>query len=136
MLKSSIASPGASMSIEERIRVRYMLAKPGTFTLPLASSTINETDTIVRVQDGNIVAIGGLMKQESVNERSGLPGIGDAPGLGALFRQRGIVSTKSEIVILLKPTIVHSDRNWQQDIAETRERIRGMEPASPRDPIR
>ena len=117
--------PQVSTVIERRKDVN--LGSLGTFTLPLASSTINETDTIVRVQDGNIVAIGGLMKQESVNERSGLPGIGDAPGLGALFRQRGIVSTKSEIVILLKPTIVHSDRNWQQDLAETRERIQGMD---------
>ena len=37
MLKSSIASPGASMSIEERIRVRYMLAKPGTMVTALVS---------------------------------------------------------------------------------------------------
>jgi hypothetical protein len=37
MLKSSIASPGASMSIEERIRVRYMLAKPGTIVTALVS---------------------------------------------------------------------------------------------------
>jgi hypothetical protein len=43
---------------------------------------------------------------------------------------------KSELVILIKPTIVHSDRNWQQDLAETRERIRGLEPALPREPLR
>ena len=51
MLKSSIASPGASMSIEERIRVRYMLAKPGTIVTafvsrdacPYLSSTWNST---------------------------------------------------------------------------------------------
>jgi len=119
--------PQVSQVVERRKTVD--LGQLGAFTLPLASSTINETDTIVRVQDGNIVAIGGLMRQESTSDRSQVPGVGDQPGIGALFRQRGTTSTKSELVILLKPTIVHSDRAWQQDLTDTRERIRAMETA-------
>jgi MSHA biogenesis protein MshL len=126
--------PQVSTVVERQKNVN--LGALGTFSLPLASSSINETDTIVRVQDGNIVAIGGLMRQESVSDRSQVPGVGDQPGIGALFRQRGTSQVKSELVILIKPTIVHSDRNWQQDIADTRERIRGMEPALPREPLR
>ena len=103
------------------------LGSLGTFTLPLASSTINETDTIVRVQDGNIVAIGGLMRQSSTSDRSQLPGVGDAPGLGSLFRQRGTSNTKSELVILLKPTIVHSDQVWQRELSEARDRVQAMD---------
>ncbi len=103
------------------------LGSLGAFSLPLASSSINETDTIVRVQDGNIVAIGGLMRQESTTDRSQIPGIGDVPGVGLLFGQRARSSKKSELVILLKPTIIHSDRNWQQDLSDTRERIRALE---------
>ena len=100
----------------------------GSFTLPLASSSVNETDTIVRVQDGNIVAIGGLMQQESKNQASQVPGLGDMPGIGALFRQTGVTNTKRELVILLKPTIVHSDREWQRDLVDTQERIRALDP--------
>jgi MSHA biogenesis protein MshL len=96
------------------------------FTLPLASSDVNVTDTIVRVQDGNIVAIGGLMRQQSVNDRSQVPGLGDAPGIGSLFRQRDRSNVKSELVILLKPTIIHSDRSWQEDLQQTSDRIRSM----------
>jgi len=102
------------------------LGSLGVFTLPLASSDVNETDTIVRVTDGNIVAIGGLMRQKSSTERSQVPGIGNAPGIGNLFRQRDTSNTKSELVILLKPTIIHGDRNWQEDLVQTRERIRAM----------
>ncbi len=58
----------------------------GTFTLPLASSNVNETDSIVRVQDGNIVAIGGLMKQEQTDGKSQVPVAGDVPVAGALVR--------------------------------------------------
>ena len=103
----------------------------GVFTLPLASSDVNETDTIVRVQDGNIVAIGGLMRQRSTTDRSQVPGAGDVPGIGALFRQRDTGNVKSELVILLKPTIIHSDRNWQEDLQQTRDRIRAMGTAEP-----
>jgi len=124
--------PQVSTVIERRKDVN--LGSLGVFTLPLASSTINETDTIVRVQDGNIVAIGGLMRQESTTDRSQLPGLGDAPGVGSLFRQRGTSNTKSELVILLKPTIVHSDRVWQQELTETRDRIQAMERPQPQPP--
>jgi MSHA biogenesis protein MshL len=86
------------------------------------------------VQDGNIVAIGGLMRQESMTANSQVPGIGNVPGIGALFQQRNRQITKSEVVILLKPTIVHSDRNWQQDLTETRERIRALEPKAQQQP--
>jgi len=120
--------PQVSTVIERRKDVN--LGALGTFTLPLASSTINETDTIVRVQDGNVVAIGGLMRQSSTRDLSQLPGTGDSP-VGSLFRQRGTTNTKSELVILLKPTIVHSDRAWQQDLAETRDRVQTMDAARP-----
>jgi MSHA biogenesis protein MshL len=116
--------PQVSRVIEQRKVVD--LGQLGVFTLPLASASVNETDTIVRVQDGNIVAIGGLMRQESATAGSQVPGLGDAPGLGVLFQQRNTQTTKSEIVILLKPTIVHSDSEWQRDLADTRERIRAL----------
>lgn len=121
--------PQVSRVVEQRKVVD--LGTLGIFVLPLASSSINETDTIVRVQDGNIVAIGGLMRQHSANNRSQVPGLGDVPGAGLLFGQRARTSTKSELVILLKPTIVHSDRNWEQDLAETRDRIRALQPPPP-----
>jgi MSHA biogenesis protein MshL len=121
--------PQVSSVIERQKNLN--LGTLGSFTLPLASSSINETDTIVRVQDGNIVAIGGLMQQDSRNERSQVPGIGDQPGIGALFRQTGITNSKRELVILLKPTIVHSDREWQRDLLDTQERIRALDPRQP-----
>ncbi|MFN7085128.1 MAG: pilus (MSHA type) biogenesis protein MshL [Burkholderiales bacterium] len=113
-------------SVSEKQKV-VNLGAAGSFTLPLASSEINETDTIVRVQDGNIVAIGGLMKQQTSSDRSQPPGMGDASGWGGLFRQRANSSLKSELVILLKPTIIRSDRDWEQGLAEARDRIRTME---------
>ena len=124
--------PQVSRVIEQNKTIN--LGSLGSFILPLASSSVNETDTIVRVQDGNIVAIGGLMRQESATINSQVPGLGDVPGVGMLFQQRNTRTTKSEIVILLKPTIVHSDSEWQRDLADTRERIRALRGPQPSQP--
>ncbi len=96
----------------------------GNFTLPLASSNINETDSIVRVQDGNIVAIGGLMKQEQSDDRTNMPGMSNVP----LFGKKGRSFLKSEVVILLKPTIIQTERDWQQDLLEVQGRVQALDP--------
>ena len=96
----------------------------GNFTLPLASSNINETDSIVRVQDGNIVAIGGLMKQEQSDDRTNMPGLSDVP----LFGKKGRTLLKREVVILLKPTIIQTESDWRQDLLDVQGRVQALDP--------
>jgi MSHA biogenesis protein MshL len=100
----------------------------GTLSLPLASSAISETDSVVRGKTGNIIAIGGLMRQSSVSDRSQLPGMGELPVVGNLFRNTNRATQKRELVILIKPTIVQSGGNWAQDMIETRNRLKTLEP--------
>ena len=88
------------------------LGSLGSFRLPLATSTVNETDSIVRVHDGQFVAIGGLMVQTTADERTGVPGLSEAPVVGGLFRQTSKVSNKRELVILMKPTVIRDDASW------------------------
>lgn len=106
------------------------LGSAGSLTLPLASSTISETDSVVRGQDGQIVAIGGLMRQSSTSDRSQVPGVGDVPIVGNLFRNTNQVSQKRELVILLKPTVIHSQDSWADDILQSQQRIRKLDPRS------
>ncbi|RZL09018.1 MAG: pilus (MSHA type) biogenesis protein MshL [Rubrivivax sp.] len=88
----------------------------GSFRLPLAASAINETDSIVRLRDGQIVAIGGLMRHEALSERAGVKGLSDLPGVGNLFGQTSNSSSKRELVILIKPTLISPDgRGWSED---------------------
>jgi MSHA biogenesis protein MshL len=101
----------------------------GIYRLPLAASSINETDSIVRVQDGNIVAIGGLMRQEQSSDRSQLPG---ATGAAAnLLGQRSAALRKRELVILIKPTMIDNDRVWTQDLRDVQERVRAYPSVRP-----
>ena len=90
----------------------------GTYNLPLASSSVSETDSVVRARDGQIVAIGGLMREASALDESGLPMLPKT-----VFGQTTRTTEKRELVILLKPTVVDSDADWSNDIARSRERI-------------
>jgi MSHA biogenesis protein MshL len=104
------------------------LGSLGAFVLPLATSTVNETDSIVRVQDGHIVAIGGLMKQEQASDRNGLPGASGVSGIGALFGQRTSLFRKREVVILIKPTVIRNESSWKDDLIETQNRVEQLDP--------
>lgn len=119
--------------VSERSRV-VNLGNLGSFTLPLASSNVNETDTVVRVQDGFIVAIGGLMQQSSSDNGSKVPVAGDVPVAGNLFKRTNRSSQKRELVFLIKPTVIRGDAQWREDIARADERIRqlGGPPPAPR----
>ena len=117
-----------SVSVVEEKTKNVNLGDLGIFSLPLASSSINETDSIVRVQDGSIVAIGGLMSQEQSNNRVGLPGISGVPGLGLLFGQKSSINKKRELVILMRSTVISGENSWQENLAESQARMQGMDP--------
>jgi MSHA biogenesis protein MshL len=104
------------------------LGSAGSLTLPLAASSTSELDSIVRGQDGQVVAVGGLMRQAANDDTSQLPGAGKVPVLGALFRNKNRVSQKRELVVLIKPTIVDSASNWNQDLLDTTRRIDTLDP--------
>lgn len=113
--------PSVSNVVEKTKNIN--LGNAGTFRLPLASSTISESDTVVRVSNGNIVAIGGLMKESSSRDTSGVPVLSTMPVVGSLFGSKARSTVKSELVILLKPTVIEGDASWRNDLLETKERI-------------
>ena len=117
--------PSVSRVIEKTTNID--LGTSGVFRLPLASSTISESDTIVRVSNSNIVAIGGLMQETTTRDSNGVPVLGTLPVVGNLFSSKSRSVTKSELVILLKPTVIENDATWRQDILDTKERIDAYE---------
>jgi MSHA biogenesis protein MshL len=111
-----------SVSLVSTVNKTVNTGAGGTLNLPLASSSISETDSIVRARDGQIVAIGGLMRSATFDDRSGLPGLSRNP----LFGQTSQRSEKRELVILLRPTVVDNDKDWSQDITQSRDRFGGL----------
>jgi MSHA biogenesis protein MshL len=98
----------------------------GVVSLPVAKSDVSETDSVVKIADGAMVAIGGLMKVDSEDSRSGLPGAQNSPALGGLFGSRNRTLLKKELVILIKPTVIQSGTESAEDLMQARERILDM----------
>jgi MSHA biogenesis protein MshL len=88
-----------------------------TFQLPLAFSTIRETDNIVKAKDGQVVVIGGLMQNHMDETLGETPWASKIPFLGALFRRTAQAASKSELVILLRPIIVNN-KSWVKRLEE------------------
>ncbi len=94
-------------------------------TLPLALSTIRESDNIVRAKSGQLVVIGGLMRNDMAETIGGTPGLSRIPFLGALFRRTSQTATKSELVILLRPILV-DNRTWSESLHDEDENIQAL----------
>ncbi|MDO9392384.1 MAG: hypothetical protein Q7T42_00195 [Methylotenera sp.] len=99
----------------------------GAINLPLASSNVSETDSIVRTKHGRVIAIGGLMTESTISSKSKVPGLGDIKGVGAAFRQKGSTTSKTELVILLKATVVQGQDSWSNDVLSSQKRIENMQ---------
>ena len=76
-------------------------------SVPLALSSVRESDTIIRARSGQVVVIGGLMKDQVRDDVAKTPVLGDIPVMGNLFRHTRQSKTKSELVILLKPLVIN-----------------------------
>jgi len=95
--------------------------------LPLAQSSVRESDTIIRAKSGEIVVIGGLIESYTIDEESKTPLLGDIPLLGELFKGKNETSQKRELIILLKPIVVGQD-TWKTQLQDARSLLKKWYP--------
>jgi pilus assembly protein CpaC len=74
------------------------------FTMPAIQTRRAETE--IELKDGQSFGIAGLLDQRTTVQLSKVPGIGDIPILGELFKSRNVNKTDSELIVLVTPTIV------------------------------
>jgi pilus assembly protein CpaC len=74
------------------------------FTLPAIAT--RHAETVVDLRDGQSFGIAGLLDQRTTSQFSKVPGIGDLPVIGQLFRSRSVSKTNSELIVIVTPTIV------------------------------
>lgn len=92
--------------------------------LPLAASTIRESDSVVSAKDGQIIIIGGLMENQSFEYHAGTPGLDRLPDVGGLFKNHNNDAGKFELVILLRPIVVSGTKTWQKRLQEATDTIK------------
>ncbi|EGT3626868.1 pilus (MSHA type) biogenesis protein MshL [Shewanella putrefaciens] len=105
--------------IDVKEQTKDIKVSDASLELPLAQSEIRESDTVIRAASGDVVIIGGLMKSENIEVVSQVPLLGDIPFLGELFKNRSKQNKKTELIILLKPTVVGVD-TWQTELQRSK----------------
>ncbi len=96
---------------EVQDQVKVIRIDDSQISLPLAFSTIRESDSIVKAKNKQVIVIGGLLQTQTREEKSAMPWLSKIPLLGSLFRQTNHTGKKSELVILLRP-IVPEISDW------------------------
>lgn len=90
-------------------------SKTGTLTtaekneIPIVETS--EAETVLLIEDGGTVILGGLIKQEKIVSEQRIPLLGDLPGIGLLFRSTSDTDKRTELVIFLTPTILTGHRH-------------------------
>ncbi|PZN92174.1 MAG: type II secretion system protein GspD, partial [Alphaproteobacteria bacterium] len=127
-----------------QLDVRPQINAGGTIKLQLrqevssiagpVSSTSNELvlnkrelSTTVTVDDGQIIALGGLIDENERRTIEKVPLLGDIPGLGLLFRSKSRNKTKTNLMVFIRPTIVRTASDAQRLAAERYEYMRAAD---------
>jgi type IV pilus assembly protein PilQ len=80
----------------------------------LPFKTTTEVTTNLMVKDGRTIVIGGLFRDSSTTGRGQVPGLGNIPVVGALFRQQQDQTVRQEIIILLTPHILKDESAYSR----------------------
>ena len=84
-------------------------------------------ETMVLANDGNIVVLGGLVKDEVIDDSQGVPLLSSIPLLGRLFRADSVTVTKSNLLVFIRPTIIRDDEDLAGATAEKYRYIRDQQ---------
>lgn len=107
--------------------------------IPTTSSSINsptiqqrKINTIVSVQDGETVALGGLIRDRKSQNDSGIPYLSSLPLIGHLFGDTGKNTTRTELIVFITPRVVRDLDQARQATAELRAQLRGLHTDPPK----
>ncbi len=80
----------------------------------------------MRAKSGQVIVIGGLMKDETNDQDAGVPWLSQVPLVGNLFKHKRNLSNKTELVILLRPIVVDSN-TWGNVLHDAADRVGNMD---------
>ena len=89
-----------------------------------------KVSTTVAVQDGEVLALGGLIRNVQTRDKTGIPFLSQIPIIGGLFGRQVEATDKIELVILLKPRVIRTVDDARAITEELRQKIRSLEPFS------
>lgn len=102
-------------------------------TNPVPEIQTREMESIIKIDSGQVAVMGGLMQDEINNATDSVPGLSKIPGIGNFFSNRNETSTKTELVIFLRPIVV-KDASIEGDFKGLRGLLPGNDFFAPSPP--
>lgn len=109
-------------------KILSVTANGSANSLPLAYSEVREADSVVKAMSGQLIVIGGLMQLDKTSQDYRVPGLGDIPVVGNLFRSQQKITTRTELVILLRPILVDDDAEWAEIRKQEQDHAAAIDP--------
>jgi general secretion pathway protein D len=91
--------------------------------------TNQEITTTAVVADESVIALGGLIQEDTLNENNGIPGLRKIPGLKVLFSYTQSRTVRRELFVILRPQIIDGDEGDQLAEQQFRERFERLKAA-------
>ena len=117
-----------TMDIDQEISAVVKEGEGTTLTPRISQRHISST---ISVQSGQMVALGGLISEESTREKSGLPGADRIPILGELIGTNTRGKKRTELIVFIRPQVIRDSRDARAVAEEMSSRLRTMAPAPP-----
>lgn len=118
-------NPGGLVSMELSQEVSSV-SKTDSSNLDSPTIQTRKIATTVAINSGESVVLGGLISEEESNGKSGVPGLYRLPVVGALFGETTNTSRRKELVVVLTPKVIASNRDAREISADYRARLRGL----------
>ena len=95
----------------------------------IQSPSINKKNvsTQVTVQDGDTIAIGGVIQETNLNSSSGIPGLHRLPVVGGLFGSKSSSKQRTELVIFLTPRVIYDTNQVTEASEELKDRMKKLQ---------
>jgi general secretion pathway protein D len=122
-IKPRIAENGV-VTLDIGQEISNVAAGSGTAENPVISTRTVKSQ--IAVNDGQTVLLGGLISEQGRRDRAGIPGLHRAPIIGGLFGQRGNSNNRTELIILIRPSVIRGGEDAQQVAEELRSRLWGL----------
>ncbi|HOB97820.1 MAG TPA: hypothetical protein PKM43_03615 [Verrucomicrobiota bacterium] len=92
----------------------------------MPNTTHRSASATVSVQDGDTIILGGYIRASKSKSKSGVPILKDIPGIGGLFRSTSKEAKRSELLVLIRPTVLPSPRDAAQAVDHARDSMPGI----------
>jgi type II secretory pathway component GspD/PulD (secretin) len=99
-----LADGTVDMAVNPKVEAVTGWAGPPTDQQPITSK--REASTQIRVRDGEVAVIGGLVREEVMRSVKKVPLLGDIPVLGELFKNTSWDNRKTELLIFIIPHVL------------------------------